>query len=156
MPSSSLSTPSQVLPNAAALFSLMLSGTGISQLVRPESALELWRFPPAVPCSTSSSTASAAGTPPGVTATAKNQKGGLVHGLIRREAMRNVALGLVGLATWYRGDRRLLGCVLLCGCFTAFSDGLISRAVVGGEELRHWAFLPFMLSTAAGLLGWLG
>ena len=121
------------------MFSLMLPATGISQLVRPDSVLELWRFPSA-PSSSSS--------------TAAKQQRDLVHGLIRREAVRNVALGLVGLATWYRGDRRLLGCVMLCGCFTAFSDGLISRAVVGGQELRHWTFLPFMLGAATGLLRW--
>ncbi|KAK8086522.1 hypothetical protein PG994_001496 [Apiospora phragmitis] len=145
MASSFSPTSSSLLPNTAVAFSLMLSATGISQFVRPGSALELWRFP--------SPSESSAG--PDATTTTAIQRV-LVHGLIRREAVRNVALGLVGLATWYRGDRKLLGWVTLCGCLTAFSDGLISRAVIGGEELRHWSFLPFMLGTAVSLLGWSG
>ncbi|KAK8094028.1 hypothetical protein PG997_000713 [Apiospora hydei] len=136
----------------AAMFSLMLWQTGASQLVRPGSALELWRFPSP---SKSSESSESSGPDDANTATTTTQKD-LVHGLIRREAIRNLVLGLVGLATWYRRDRKLLGYVMLCGCFTAFSDGLISRAVIGGEELRHWVFLPFMLGTAAGLFGWLG
>ncbi|KAK8038726.1 hypothetical protein PG993_007137 [Apiospora rasikravindrae] len=142
-----VSKRSEVFPNMAAMFSLMLWQTGASQLVWPGSALELWQFP--------SPSTESSGPDETTAATSTTQKD-LVHGLIRREAVRNMALGFVGLATWYRGDRKLLGGVMLCGCFTAFSDGLVSRAVVGGEELRHWAFVPFMLGTAAGLLGWLG
>ncbi|KAK7948730.1 uncharacterized protein PG986_009616 [Apiospora aurea] len=130
----------------AAIFSLMLWQTGASQLIRPGSALNLWRFP---------SPPESSG-PDDTTAATTTTQQDLVHGLIRREAVRNLALGLVGLATWYRSDRKLLGCVMLCGCSTAFSDGLISRAAIGGEELRHWAFLPFILGTAAGLFGWPG
>lgn len=147
MASSFLSTSSLQLPHTAAFFSFMLQTTGIDQLFRPENALKLWRFP------------SPSGEPPepnaATTATnATTTQRDLVHGLIRREGVRNIVLGVVGLATYYRGDRKLLGCVVLCGCFTAFSDGLISRAVIRGGEMRHWLFLPLMLGTAAGLLGW--
>lgn len=139
-----------LLPNVAALFSTMLQTTGIDQIIRPESALELWRFPspsgsPEPDAASSSTTAANA---------AVITQRDLVHGLIRREGVRNIALGVVGLTTLCRGDRKLAGFIMLCGCFTAFSDGLISRAVIGGGEMRHWVFLPFMLGTAVGLLGW--
>ncbi|KAK8134425.1 hypothetical protein PG984_006437 [Apiospora sp. TS-2023a] len=149
MASSFLSKSLTLLPNAAALFSLMLQMTGIDQLIRPESALELWRFPS--PSGEPTELHAAATTDAATNATTQRD---LVHGLVRREGVRNIALGVVGIATYYHGDRKLLGCVVFCGCFTAFSDGLISRAVIRGEELRHWVFLPFMLGTAAGLLGW--
>ncbi|KAK7998578.1 hypothetical protein PG991_015057 [Apiospora marii] len=129
----------------------MLQTTGIDQLVQPENALKLWGFPspsgPPEPGAATTTTTTAANA---VTTTQKD----LVHGLIRREGVRNIALGVIGITAGYRGDRELVGFVALCGCFTAFADGLISRAVIGGGEMRHWVFLPFMLGTAVGLLGW--
>lgn len=67
---------------------------------------------------------------------------------------RDIALGLMTLAVWARGDRRTLGLTMLASLPIALVDGFVSRDQIGGGEWGHWVFVGIGAGLAAGMLEW--
>ncbi|KAK6198211.1 hypothetical protein LQW54_010488 [Pestalotiopsis sp. IQ-011] len=128
----SLSTSKTAEYCAYGAFALGLVPTlvGINAILRPASALSLLGF----------------SAPP----QPESQK--LSRSLLRMYGGRDIALGLMTLAVWARGDRRTLGYTMLASLPIALVDGFVSRDQIGGGEWGHWVFVGIGGALAAGCL----
>jgi hypothetical protein len=76
--------------------------------------------------------------------------------MTRLYAGRNVVIGSLCTAIWYRGDRKLLGLSMIFVSFDAVLDAFVSQDLIGGGMMNHLPFVPIAVGIGAGLLGWLG
>lgn len=76
----------------------------------------------------------------------------LSQSLLRMYGGRDIALGLMTLAVWARGDRRTLGYTMLASLPIALVDGFVSRDQIGSGEWGHWVFVGIGGALAAGCL----
>lgn len=121
----------QSLAVGAMLLSSSQVFVGLRALVQPEFGLRLISFP-----------SSPAETP----------ERRLAHGLVRRFAVRDVAIGLNALSMVYMSRWHALGITLLCGSLMTIVDGSVSADVIGGGEWAHWCFTPINIGVGLGLL----
>lgn len=73
------------------------------------------------------------------------------HALMRVWGVRNISVGLIIALLWTTGDERLMGKGLCAALILPITDGFVSRLVIGGGELQHWAFPPVLVNMIAGL-----
>jgi hypothetical protein len=132
MASGILSPASPLLPNTAVLIAAIPGLIGIAGIFNPRLPLNAVQFP--LPTS-----------PDGLK---------MADSLMRFFAIRDMFLGASTVAVWYRGDRQLLGIMLLLGAGLAFGDGLVQKNHCGNGEWNHWSFVPVMAGLGAGLEGW--
>lgn len=134
MTSSILSPDSQLLPNTAAVISLIPTTLGITAMLRPRHMLKLLHFP----------------SPKD----AEAQK--VVDNLVRMFGGRDLALGLFVLAARYFGNREVLGWIMVAGSVAPAVDGWATRLQLGQREWDHWPFIVVNLALGGGMLGWFG
>lgn len=121
-----------IIFNSSLGLGIMLTSLGINATLRPENHLRSLGFP--VPSDPQAKTFS--------------------HALMRIWGVRNISVGLLVALLWTTGDERLLGKGLCAALSLPITDGFVSRLVIGGGELQHWAFPPVLLVMIAGLFGW--
>lgn len=126
--------PSQLLPNVAGFVGAVPLFIGINGLLRPSALLASVGFP--------------------APTTLEAQK--LADALTRIYAARNTVIGLICSAIWYRGERKLLGWVMIIISFSPLVDALVSLDLMGGGMWNHLPIVPIAVGLGAGLLGWLG
>lgn len=129
-----LSPQSRVLPNIAGVLGAIPFFIGINGLLRPREVLLSVGFP--------------APTTPDA------QK--LVDALTRLMSARNIAVGLICSAVWYKGDRKLHGLTMTILSFYPFVDGFVSQDLTGGGLWNHLPVALISLGLGLGLSGWLG
>ena len=127
---SNSSSRSQLLPNLAGIFAAIPIWIGINGLLKPSETIASVDYP--------------------VPTTPEAQK--LADALTRLFAGRNISLGLVGVAIWYRGDRKLLGWGMLFVSFVPLVDALVSLDLIGRGLWYHLPFMAMALGLGAGLL----
>ena len=127
---SNSSSRSQLLPNLAGIFAAIPIWIGINGLLKPRETIASVDYP--------------------VHTTPEAQK--LADALTRLFAGRNISLGLVGVAIWYRGDRKLLGWGMLFVSFVPLVDALVSLDLIGRGLWYHLPFMAMALGLGAGLL----
>lgn len=133
MASTLLPPAHSILLNLGGLIALFPTVLGALFVARPASAVSGWNFK--------------------VASDVQSRK--LAHDQFRIFGIREVFLGTSLLATWWVGDGKLMGILLMMTCAVAFVDGVVQRNQTGkGGEWKHWAFLPPVAGVAAGLLGW--
>lgn len=128
------SPQSRFLPNLACGIAAIPICLGLSGLIRGRAFLSLVDFPTG--------------------STPEAQR--LADALTRIYAARNVVIGSIGIAIWYRGDRKLLGTTIIIMSFSAIVDGFVSLDLIGGGGWNHFPIVPLAVGVGAGLLGWLG
>ena len=132
MANSIFSPASQALPNTAAVIGLVPIALGINAIFRPRSALSLLEF-----------------------ATPKDPEAQkLADNLMRIYGGRDVAIGVPMLLSWYFGDRKVLGWLLITGAFTASVDAWATRLQNGKGEWNHLPFAVIGVGLGGGILGW--
>lgn len=132
MATSIFSPTSQALPNTAAVIGLVPIALGINAILRPRSALTLLEF-----------------------ATPKEPEAQkLADNLMRIYGGRDVAIGVPMLLSWYFGDRKVLGWLLITGAFTASVDAWSTRLQNGKGEWNHLPFAVVGVGLGGGILGW--
>ncbi|KAH9907937.1 hypothetical protein F4778DRAFT_719709 [Xylariomycetidae sp. FL2044] len=112
---------------------LIPAALGINALLRPESALTLFKVPlPSDP-----------------------QALKPLHALARIYGIRNIVFsGFISLI-FSRDDRGLMGWAFLFATSIASVDGLAARGMTGGEgQWDHFGGVPIFLGIASRLLGW--
>jgi Domain of unknown function (DUF4267) len=129
-----LSPQPRVLPNIAAVLSALPIFIGINGLLRPKEVLLSVGFP--------------APTTPDA------QR--LANALTRHMAARNIAAGLISLAVWYSGNRKLHALTMISLSFYPFVDALISQDLIGGGLWNHLPVAFLSLGLGVGMSGWLG
>ncbi|KAK0392598.1 hypothetical protein NLU13_2093 [Sarocladium strictum] len=75
----------------------------------------------------------------------------LNHALMRIWGIRNISVAYLFFLLWSTGDEVLMARGLLAGLAIAVTDGFVSRALTGGNELMHWGTLPVVGGIAAGV-----
>ncbi|KAM0814725.1 hypothetical protein AB5N19_00515 [Seiridium cardinale] len=130
----SLSTPRSVeyFANATFVVGILPTVLGINAVLRPASALSLV----------------------GVSQPSQPQDQKLAHFLIQMYGARNIAVGLLALLLWSRGERRTLGLGMFAMMPIALIDGFASRMQLGRGEWGYWFFVPVGAILGAGSLGW--
>ncbi|OQO04207.1 hypothetical protein B0A48_10817 [Cryoendolithus antarcticus] len=125
---------SSLLPNIAALISLLPVALGIAALYSPRTALSNLSFP--LPAS--------------------HESQALADALVRFYSGRNIAIGLTNLLAWYGGHRTVLGSSMIIGTVVAGVDGWASRILLGAGtvEWGHWMFTFLGLALGGGILEW--
>jgi hypothetical protein len=106
---------------------------GLNALIRPEAALRSVEFP--------------------VPAQPESRK--LTASLMRIYGIRNVAVSYLLTLIWSTGSEKLMGAGLVAGLAMCCTDGVISKAQIGGGEWNHWSFAPVIAGIQAGLFGYL-
>lgn len=76
----------------------------------------------------------------------------LADAMTRLYAWRNVAIGLLCSAIWYRGDRKLLGVAMIITSSSAVVDALVSQDLIGGGVWNHLPIVPIVAGVGIGLL----
>jgi hypothetical protein len=128
------SPQSRTLPNVACVFAAIPFFLGINGLLKPRAFIATVDFP--------------------APTTPEAEK--LADALTRLFAARNVVVGSICCAIWYRGDRKLLGAAMIIESFSALVDGLVSLDLIGGGGWYHFPIIPVFIGIGAGLLGWFG
>nr|OQO22213.1 hypothetical protein B0A51_10281 [Rachicladosporium sp. CCFEE 5018] len=125
---------SSLLPNIAALISLLPVALGIAALYSPRTALSNLSFP--LPAS--------------------REAQAFAEALVRFYSGRNIAIGLTNLLAWYGGHRNVLGGNVIIGTVVAGVDGWASRVFLGAGTMEwgHWVFTLVGLVLGGGILGW--
>jgi len=125
------------LANLAAGLGGLAAFSGITAVLQPERALAVLGYPNA--------------TSP------MDEK--LVHALVQRFGVRDIAFGTSILAMWYFGTSstdnnryKPLGASILAGSLMTILDGVLSKQLIGGSEWKHWCFTPVNIGLGIGLL----
>ena len=82
-----------------------------------------------------------------------------LYAIIKISAAREMAFGVTTLGIWWFAAKRryasgywALGLAMLAKGAMKFSDGLITRDLVGGGQSLHWMFVPFNTFIGIALL----
>lgn len=129
-----LSPQSRVLPNIAGILGAIPILIGIKGLLQPAEVLQSVGFP--------------------ASATPEAQE--LADALTRLLSARNVTVGLIGTAVWYRGDRKMHGWTMIVLSFYPLVDGLVTRTFLGEGLARHLPVAVTAFGLGAAMAGWLG
>ncbi|RDW56462.1 hypothetical protein BP6252_14145 [Coleophoma cylindrospora] len=128
------SPQSQLLFNLTGLYGTVPILIGVYGLLTPGAALASLDFP--------------------APTTPEAQK--LADGLTRMFAARDVVIGMICSTMWYKGERKLLGWVMILSSSFMLLDAVVSWDLIKGGLRNHLPPLGVALGLGAGLLGWFG
>jgi hypothetical protein len=129
-----LSPQSRVLPNIAGVLGAIPIFIGINGLLRPQEVLLSVGFP--------------------APTTSESQK--LTDSLTRLMSARNISVGLICSAVWYRGDRKLHGLTMTALSFYPLIDAFVSQDLIGGGLWNHLPVALIAFGLGVGMSGWVG